>query len=434
MQPRAYGDRSEGVEEYGVLSSYRLTHGRPVKFETLTLPDFLLQAISSAGAHKTWMETQELDKECPAFLASLCSESWIGNTRALTEVVVGLEAELGFWSGPFQFSVDSPLLPFVMPESVDTGIDQAASTLLHSTSSPCSTACFPGDGTSSTPAGQSSPTPLSSQGHSGDNSLAGKGKCSLSLAIRAEGSEAFQLPLTAAQGLPSLDYTHDAFWNMPWDDAAIQLCGADVEFCTATTCSPSHSLNLDSCQTIFTGKRDAPANLLWPVQRAGSADSEASCAFAAEHPVNCPVPNLVCLPEAPIASFAEAIGETAAVPTSSSGTAAPLTQANRHTAPDQALGRPASPPAADGRLPCTPTDPPRSQPFALPAPTAQLAAEATLPTGAAPVGLVAQCVPAIPLSHRQQPGRPRPLATVLKVRQQQQAYNQRRKVRIRATC
>ena len=371
-----------------------------------------------------------------------------------------LEADLKLWSCPLHCSMEGSLLPFMDLCSANAGNDQPASALLYTPPSPFSTACFLGDEARSVTAEPLSPVLLSSDTFLVDDLLLGNEQCNPS---REGGRGALQVPFPSVPSLPSIECTDDAFWNLPWDGAAMQLCDAANALCTAARYFRSCSDDMDSCQTILAGNKSAPAKHACLVQRAGSADTEASCASTAVQPTVSYLPYQPRLPEAPAMSLTEGAAKVDVAPaTPSSAGPLPLRAATNPAlmqalarpesavaqvkpqcaaaclVPGQACARPASVPAAAGQLPSVVAHPMPRQELALPAntsgPAAELGAAARPPTGATSLVLVTGSGPAALTDQGPQPGRPRSLAKVLKFRQQQQAYSQRRKVCIRPAC
>ena len=394
------------------------------------------------------MEAQHLDKECYALFGSL---------NALSHTAVtGLEAELAPWSCPLHLSTEDPLLSFVDPNGADAGFDQPASALIYIPPRSYSTDCCLGDDESSVPADQLSLMPLSPLKWVGDDPLVGNAECISSQTSSAEEYGAFHMPLSPAQSLHSIECMDDAFWDLPWDEAAKQLSRAADTLCTGTRSSPSCSVEMDSCQTISAVKQGAAVKQPCLIQRAGSADTEASCASAAVQPIISHLPYQPCLRKASAPSLAKATAKAAPAPAALSEEGLPLL-AGAQPAPDQALAWPDSAAitpalqfAAAGLVPsqaCTRSavapavaglpsraaaHPVPCKELALPANTpgtaAELGAAARAPTGAALPLLATRSGPAARTDVGLQAGRPRALAKVLKFRQQQQAYSQRKKV------
>lgn len=382
------------------------------------------------------MEAQELDMDCRALLGSLTGLSRIASRSALTETVAGLEAELAPWTWPVQCSAEGPLLPDVELDGAIGDINKPISGLMQLPPSPYSTACYPGDAASRVPADQLSSLPLSSCDWSGNVRKAERARCSLSLTSSAEGSETLQLPPMLAASLAADVCKADVFWDVPWDEAAMRLCGA----ATPIPFPPPHSLNSKCCQAVPVGNRHALVDHPSPIQRAGSTDTEASCASTAVQRTGYPLQTQACLSTAPNASLFDTTAEIAAAPAEPPSLAELLLLAAARPGPDEALalsgsaaevaGQPraaaglvryqarARPAPANGRRPPrTAADSVPGQLLAvladMPAPAAQLDAAPKSPTMTA---------------------RPRALGGVQKVRQRQQAYSQRKRVRIKYRC
>ncbi|CAL8466349.1 g5885 [Coccomyxa elongata] len=387
------------------------------------------------------MEAQELDMDCHALLGSLTGLSRATSRNALTQTVAGLEAGLAPWTWPLQFAEEGPLLPFVELDGAVDDINQPISGLVQSLPSAYLTACFPEDTASSVPAGRLSPVPLHPHDLSEDTIPAGRAQCSLSLTNNVEESGTFQLPTMPAAGLASDACKHDVLWDVPWDEAAMQLYFP----ATPDSFSPAHSLNSNCCQALPSSDRDAPADRPCPIQSAGSTNTEASCASTAVQPMGHPPQNQACPSNALSSSVADARDEIAAALTGPPSAAGPPLRAAIHPEPDalvlsgsgakvagQACSWPAGAPPHAGHPPCAAADslPDRlcGMPANTQAPATQLAAAAV---GARP-RLVSRSALMAVRSPRPPLGRPRALGAVQKVRQRQQAYSQRKKVRVAA--